>query len=93
LLIGGLVISLEKEAAACETFVATLRAHPAIEVGDSHGNKIAIVVESASKYEANEIWEWLHQFPEVAAVNMAFASVETSDESSRTEPARSNASN
>jgi nitrate reductase NapAB chaperone NapD len=70
--ISGLVITFKQAVGLCEQTAELLRAHAAIELGAADGNKLAIVVESASKEQDQEIWNWVRQLPMVADVSVAF---------------------
>ncbi len=77
--ISGLVITFNAGFAGRERAIAELRAQPAIEIGEASENKLAIVVETFSKRDDEEIWDWLHQLPAVSMVQVAFVGFEDDD--------------
>ncbi len=77
--ISGLVITFNAGAADREQAIAALRVQPAIEIGEASDNKLAIVVETFSKRDDQEIWDWLHQLPAVSMVQVAFVGFEDDD--------------
>ena len=74
--VSGLVITFETEVSQHQATVEQLRARSAIEIGEASGPKLAIVVDSQSSAEDQEIWHWVHGLPGVAGVEVAFVGFE-----------------
>lgn len=68
--ISGLVISLTGEAQLRARALATIREHPSIEVGDAHGSRIPIVVDTANQEADLEVYEWLGSIPGILFVDL-----------------------
>lgn len=72
--ISGLVVTLVDDLSAREVTLASLRNHPALEVGEFASGRVPVVVESLDEDEDRLIWEWLHSLPGVMLVVVAFIS-------------------
>ena len=81
--ISGLVVTFETDLDQHTDSLRLLRNEPAIEVGESRGNKSAIVVETDSKEPDQQLWQWIRSLPGVIDLQVAFVAVDdgTDDES------------
>lgn len=70
--ISGLVVVLDAPNGPFPRTLRELRAHAAIEVGETTDNNIAIVVDSTSNQHDQEIWQWVQQLPGVLDIRIAF---------------------
>lgn len=70
--ISGLVVVLDAPNGPFPDTLRELRAHAAIEVGETTDNNIAIVVESPSNQHDQEIWQWVQDLPGVLDIRIAF---------------------
>lgn len=77
--ISGLVITFSQPVALCQQTTDLLRDHNALELGEVNGNKLAVVVETISKKQDQEIWDWVRQLPMVADVSIAFIGLDDDD--------------
>lgn len=68
----GLVITLDSEISDHEELLRSLRADPMITVGVCQTNKCAIVLETESKQQDREYWEWIRSLTGVADLQVAF---------------------
>lgn len=83
--ISGLVITFDRAVAECSSATEQLNDHGSIELGEAKGHKLAVVVETFSKKEDKNIWEWVQNLPFVANVSVAFVGLD--DDDSRNNPA------
>lgn len=74
--ISGLVIVFDGNAIQHTDSLNLLRKEPAIEVGDIRGNKTAVVVESQSKTQDQQLSQWIRALPGVVDLQIAFVSVD-----------------
>ena len=70
--ISGLVVVLDGPSGPHDETISKLSAHPAVEVGDVSANRAAIVVESKSKRDDQEVWNWVQGLPGVTDIQIAF---------------------
>ncbi|OUT56178.1 MAG: hypothetical protein CBB71_18415 [Rhodopirellula sp. TMED11] len=77
----GLVITFESEISDRDELLRVLRADPMITVGVVQDNKCAIVLESDSKQQDREYWEWIRSLAGVADLQVAFIGFEEGPES------------
>jgi len=69
--ISGLVITFRSSVSEHFETIETLRRVPEIDIGLADGSKLAIVVDSASKYRDQEIWHMVQQLPGVVELAVA----------------------
>jgi nitrate reductase NapAB chaperone NapD len=77
--ISGLVIVFDSSEAMSDLAVEQLASHPSIVVGERDGDRVAIVVDSASKDHDVEIWEWIASLPGVSDIKIAFVGFDDAD--------------
>lgn len=70
--VSGLVLTLETDDERCEGAFAALRRCASIEVGERHGRRLPIVVDTESSEKDKAVWEWLHSLPGVAFVDVVY---------------------
>jgi nitrate reductase NapAB chaperone NapD len=70
--ISGLVVVFESSEALSDQRVQQLAEHAAIEVGERQRDRVAIVVDSTSKDQDRQVWEWLQSLPGVSDIKIAF---------------------
>lgn len=70
--ISGLVIVFESSEALNDQVVEQLASHSSIAVGERAGDRVAIVIDSASKDHDVEVWEWIGGLPGVSDIKIAF---------------------
>lgn len=70
--ISGLVVVLDAPGGPYPHTIEQLRSHAAIEVGEITASKIAIVVDSTSRQNDQEIWQWVQELPGVIDIHIAF---------------------
>lgn len=68
--VSGLVLTLEADDERREGALAALRRCASIEVGERHGQRLPIVVDTESSDEDKAVWEWLRSLPGVAFVDV-----------------------
>jgi len=70
--ISGLVVVFESSEALNILVVEQLANHPNIAVGERADDRIAIVVDTASKDHDVEVWDWIGNLPGVSEIKIAF---------------------
>ncbi|TWU46912.1 chaperone NapD [Rubripirellula reticaptiva] len=70
--ISGLVVTCDTSNGPIVDAVSILAAHPSVDVGEVSTHRIAIVVDTESKQQDQEIWQWIQGLPGVIDVNVAF---------------------
>jgi len=68
--VSGLVLTLTDAAPAREQALATVRSHPAVDVGEPCGGRVPIVVDTLDSEADKEMWEWLGALPGVLFVDL-----------------------
>ena len=68
--VSGLAITLTEDREQQEAALAALRAHPNIEVGQQHGHRLPIVVDTETDEADKDVWRWLHEQPGVRFVDV-----------------------
>ncbi|TWT66672.1 chaperone NapD [Allorhodopirellula solitaria] len=81
--ISGLVVTFQSSVAEHADSIDQIADLPEVEVGESAGSKLAIVVDSATKRRDQEIWNAVYQLPGV--IDLAVAMV-AFDEDAETKP-------
>lgn len=74
--VSGLVITFARDVSIFPQSVQRLADESCIELGESNGPKLAIVVDSESPERDKAIWDWVHELPGVAMVEVAFVGFE-----------------
>lgn len=69
--VSGLVVTFNSPVADHADAVAAFGAIPEVEIGESGGSKLAIVIDSADKDRDQEIWNTVRQSPGVIDVAIA----------------------
>jgi nitrate reductase NapAB chaperone NapD len=70
--VSGLVIVFESSEALNELVVEQLTNHPCLEIGERASDRLAVVVDTASKDHDFEVWEWIGNLPGVSEIKIAF---------------------
>jgi len=78
--ISGLVITFHTLVEDNASAVSVIESIPEVELGDSSGHKLAIVVDSANADRDREIWNAVQQLPEVAEIAVALIGFEDADD-------------
>jgi len=68
--VSGLVLTLTDAAPLRAQALATVREHPAVDVGEPHGGRVPIVVDTPDSSADRDIWEWLGAIPGVLFVDL-----------------------
>lgn len=68
--VSGLVLSLTDDAPQRALALAALHEHAAIEVGEAHGSRIPIVVDTANQETDMEVFAWLGSVPGILFVDL-----------------------
>ncbi|MCA9194375.1 MAG: chaperone NapD [Planctomycetales bacterium] len=71
--ISGLIVTFQSSVAEHSNTIAVLRKIPEIDIGESAGSKLAIVIDSETKRRDQEIWDTVQQLPGV--IDLAVAMV------------------
>jgi nitrate reductase NapAB chaperone NapD len=74
--ISGLVVTFTNETNQFTETLEQLAAHPAIDLGDASGTKLAIVVDTPSRIEDQDLWGWVHNLPGVERVDVVFVGLD-----------------
>ena len=74
--VSGLVVSLSDESQARVKTLDTIGREPRITVGVLEANRLAIVLNTVSREEDQQIWGWLGSLPGVLFVDVAFVGFE-----------------
>lgn len=88
--VSGLVVTLDAPVANHSEAIEALKAIPEIEVGETAGSKLAIVVDSATKRRDQEVWNTVRDLPGV--IDLAVALVAFDEDDPALEPLESPAS-
>ncbi|HRQ73914.1 MAG TPA: hypothetical protein PLU35_12890 [Phycisphaerales bacterium] len=78
--ISGLVVTLESDPQGAERAIRALRQDPRITLGDRAGERLAIVVETGSRFEDEEVYAALKSTPGVRFVDVAFVEFGSGEE-------------
>ena len=79
--ISGLVVSLCDEAKRRSEALDVIRRESRITMGDLEANRLAIVLDTESREEDKQVWDWLNALPAVTFVEVAFVGFEQHEES------------
>lgn len=78
--ISGLVLTLENDPPLAESAIRVLSQDPRITLGDRAGERLAIVVETGSRFEDEEVYAALKSTPGVRFVDVAFVEFGSGEE-------------
>ena len=78
--ISGLVLGFDGPAQRFDQTLAAMRSHPYIEVGEVVANRCAIVLESTSKQQDQELWQWMRNLAGVVDIQVAFVGFDSRTE-------------
>jgi nitrate reductase NapAB chaperone NapD len=78
--ISGLVVTFLSSAAEHSDAVEALRLIPEIEIGESAGSKLAIVIDSETKSRDQEIWNEIQKLPGVIDLAVAMVAFDEDDQ-------------
>jgi nitrate reductase NapAB chaperone NapD len=78
--ISGLLITLDCDPSKRAEALAALRQHPAIDIGEGEAHRVPIVVDTPSSDEDRAVWDWLHDQPGVAFVDLVYVHFDVEDE-------------
>ena len=74
--VSGLVVSLSDQHDLREATIDTIRQESRIEVGVIQSQRMAVVVDTPTREEDKEIWNWLNALPGVTFVDVALVGFE-----------------
>jgi nitrate reductase NapAB chaperone NapD len=80
--ISGLVVTFQSSVTEHAEAVEALRMIPEIDIGDSAGSKLAIVIDSETKRRDQEIWNTVRQLPGVIDLAVAMVAFDQNDKAS-----------
>ncbi len=83
--ISGLVVTFESSAGDHPEAIDLIRAIPEVEIGASHGCKLAIVVDSSDRRRDQEIWNMVQELPGVSSIAVAMVAFDDDDRNSKNE--------
>lgn len=69
--VSGLVITLANDRQRRDTALAALSQEPRIELGVLRASRLAIVVDTATPEDDQQLWQWLNALPGVEFVEVA----------------------
>jgi nitrate reductase NapAB chaperone NapD len=78
--ISGLVVTFQSSVTEHSKAVEALRMIPEIDIGESAGSKLAIVIDSETKRRDQEIWNTVQQLPGVIDLAVAMIAFEEDDQ-------------
>ncbi len=81
--ISGLVVTFNSSTDQHTAAIESLREIPEIDIGDAHGSKMAIVVDSPTQRRDQEIWNTVRELPgviDLAVAMIAFDEIVALDE-------------
>jgi nitrate reductase NapAB chaperone NapD len=70
--VSGIVITFSSDVIDHGETIKQLLAEPVIEIGESSGAKLAIVIDTDSPRRDREIWDWVQNLPGVAWLDVTF---------------------
>ena len=79
-MVGGLCIHLTNDADESQQAIALMQQRGSIMLGEQYGQRLAVVVESADRADAEATIEWLQQLQGVAYVDVAFVHLDELDD-------------
>lgn len=77
--ISGLVVTFQSPVTEHSEAVEALRMIPEIDIGESAGSKLAIVIDSETKLRDQEIWNTVQQLPGVIDLAVAMVAFDEDD--------------
>ncbi len=78
--ISGLVVTFRTSVTEHAKTVEALRMIPEIDIGQSAGSKLAIVIDSQTKRRDQEIWNTVQQLPGVIDLAVAMVAFDEDDQ-------------
>lgn len=78
--ISGLVVTFQSSVSEHSEAVETLRTIREIDVGQSAGSKLAIVIDSETKRRDQEIWDTIQRLPGVVDLAVAMVALDEEDQ-------------
>jgi hypothetical protein len=88
--VSGLVVSLCQEPQARAEAIEAIGREPRITMGTQEGNRLAVVLDTDSSQQDQQIWQWLRSLPGVSLLEVAFVGFEedraSADRTSRCVP-------
>jgi len=78
--ISGLVVTFRSSVTEHPEAVQALRMIPEIDIGESAGSKLAIVIDSESKRRDQEIWNTVQRLPGVIDLAVAMVAFDEEDQ-------------
>lgn len=77
--VSGLVVVLSEDQEMRRSAIGAMQQQPAITLGDQLANRLAVVLDTESKSEDQQMWNWLHSLSGVAMVELVFVGFEELD--------------
>lgn len=78
--ISGLVVTFRSPVTEHSAAVEALRMIPELDIGESAGSKLAIVIDSDTKSRDQEIWNTVQQLPGVIDLAVAMVAFDEDDQ-------------
>lgn len=78
--ISGLVVTFQSSITEHSEAVEALRTIPEIDIGESGGSKLAIVIDSETQRRDQEIWNTIQQLPGVIDLAVAMVAFDEDDD-------------
>lgn len=78
--ISGLVVTFQSSVTEHSEAVEALRMIPEIDIGESAGSKLAIVIDTETKRRDQEIWNAVQQLPGVIDLALAMVAFDEDDQ-------------
>ncbi len=78
--ISGLVVTFQSPVTEHVEAVEAMRMIPEIDIGESAGSKLAIVIDSDTKSRDQEIWNTVQQLPGVIDLAVAMVAFDEDDQ-------------
>ncbi|MCA9135767.1 MAG: hypothetical protein KDB00_03385 [Planctomycetales bacterium] len=75
--VSGLVLSLSEDSQLRDDTCALIENEPRITVGVCEHNRLAIVLDTQSKHEDQQVWDWLASLAGVSMIQVAFVGFES----------------
>ena len=72
--VSGLMLSFSSDVASHGDVLRRIQRRAEIVIGPARGEKLAVVVDTDSREQDRDIWQWLQDLPGITGVHLAFAS-------------------
>lgn len=79
-MVGGLCVHLTNDANESRQAIALIQQRESVTLGEQYGQRLAVVVESVDRADAEATIEWLQQLPGVVHVDIAFVHLDEVDD-------------